>query len=80
MPGLEQLTACRIDLKSDDVIRFLIGNQQEGPIWGNREVTGFPAIGGCVVLIGQPTGVFINKKADDAVMTTTGPIQIFSIG
>jgi len=45
MPGIEQLTRPRIDLKSDDVMCFLVGDQQKGTVWGNRKVTRFPATG-----------------------------------
>ena len=76
---LEQLTACRIDLKRDDVVRFLIGDQQERAVWGNRKVARLPALGGCMVLIGQPARLLINKKTDDAVVPAIGGIQIFPI-
>src|SRR6266536_1330340 len=80
MPGLELLFCGLIELKGDDIMRFLICNQQEGTDWVNRKVTRFPALGGCVASIGQPASVFVDEKADDAVMSAIRLIQIFAVG
>jgi hypothetical protein len=74
MPSIKQLAGPRIDLKRDDVIRFLVGDQQEGTVRGNRKVPRYPSTSGSVIPIGQPSGVLSYEKADEAVLPAIGPV------